>query len=125
MDPEVATQWSTPHLDNIPPSRSENIDRQLIMFCLGFVLPICWIIAAFLPLPKLQPRTKKQPHPENSEFPSYTVDVEAASNHSAVEARRYENARWWRRVNRVLSVFGLAIIGAIITLGVVAATRGV
>lgn len=124
MDPEVATQWSIPHLHHIPLSRFENIDRQLILFCLGFILPICWIVAAFLPLPKSHGSVKNNLHSTvTGEFTSYRVDVEAS--HNAKDEQKYENAKWWRRVNRILSGIGMAVIGAVITLGVVAAMRGV
>lgn len=122
MDPEVATQWSIPHLQHTPLSRFENVDRQLIMFCLGFVLPICWIIAAFLPLPRFHEKINKNLHSVTGEFPSYTVDVEAV--HGVEDEQRYKNARWWRTVNRILSGVGMAVIGAVVALGVVAAMRG-
>ena len=40
----------------------------------------------------------------------------------AVGEARYESARWWRNINRVMSGFGVLIIIAIIALVVVAAT---
>lgn len=123
MDSEVATQWSIPHLHRTPLSRFENVDRQLILFCLGFILPICWIVAAFLPLPQFYGPIRKNPHSTTGEFASYTVDVEAS--HSVEDEQKYENAKWWRRVNRILSGIGMAMIGAIVTLGVVATMRGV
>lgn len=39
----------------------------------------------------------------------------------AVDEARYENARWWRNINRVMSGFGVLIIVAIIALVAVAA----
>lgn len=124
MDPEVATQWSIPHLHHTPLSRFENVDRQLVLFCLGFILPICWIVAAFLPLPKFRGGIKKNLHSTTiGEFSSYTVDVETSQ--SVDVEQKHENAKWWRKVNRILSGIGMAMIGAIVTLGVVAATRGV
>jgi len=115
-DPETATLWSLPHLDHIPLARIENLDRQVVLFCVGFLLPICWLIAAFLPLPSWDQ--------------GQTSDVEArghgvilskeATEAENIRERRHENARWWRRLNRVLSIVGLAIIAAIITLAIVA-----
>ena len=40
----------------------------------------------------------------------------------AVDEARYENARWWRNINRVMSGFGVLIIVAIIALAAVAAS---
>lgn len=125
MDAEIATQWSTPHLDHTPLSRFETIDRQLVMFCLGFLLPVCWIIAAFLPLPEVQARSYKQPISVVGQPSHYAVDAEVGSNNTAKQQRKYENAKWWRSVNRTMSVVGLLVIGAIIALCVLAATRGV
>ena len=39
----------------------------------------------------------------------------------AVDEARYENARWWRNINRIMSGFGVLIVVAIITLVAVAA----
>ena len=39
----------------------------------------------------------------------------------AVDEARYENARWWRNINRIMSGFGLLIVVAIIILVAVAA----
>jgi hypothetical protein len=35
---------------------------------------------------------------------------------AAAEEKRFHKAYWWRTVNRILSVFGLLIIGAIVSL---------
>jgi len=37
--------------------------------------------------------------------------------------RRYENAQWWRRVNRIMSVVGVMIIGAAIALAAVTSSH--
>ncbi|KAL7274626.1 hypothetical protein RUND412_002458 [Rhizina undulata] len=111
-DPEIATTWSMPHLDHTPLTRFENVDRQLILFCLGFILPICWIVAAFLPLPI--------PRGSSRTAAPAAIDIESSSSWTVEELRRYENARWWRRINRILSVGGLCVIGAIIALVIVA-----
>jgi hypothetical protein len=41
-----------------------------------------------------------------------------------LDETRYESARWWRNLNRVMSVVGLLIIGAIIALVVVGVRQG-
>ncbi|KAG0637704.1 hypothetical protein HOY80DRAFT_1002415 [Tuber brumale] len=121
-DPEVATMWSLPHLDQAPLTGFESINRQLILFCLGFILPLCWIIAAVLPLPPHAEITKEPK--SNQQQLEYTADIEGARVTTAEEAEIYQNARWWRRVNRMLAPVGLVVIGAITALAVVAATRG-
>jgi len=41
-----------------------------------------------------------------------------------VDETRYESARWWRNLNRVMSVVGLLIIGAVVALVVVGFQQG-
>ena len=40
-------------------------------------------------------------------------DIEKALD--PIDIARYENARWWRNVNRTMSVIGLLIIAAIVS----------
>ncbi|PWW80345.1 hypothetical protein C7212DRAFT_362155 [Tuber magnatum] len=121
-DPEAATMWSLPHLDQAPLTGFESINRQLILFCLGFILPVCWIIAAVLPLPP-HAEIMKEPKSGQQQL-EYTADIEGAKVSTTEQVEIYQNARWWRRVNRMLAPVGLVVIGAIIALAVVAATRG-
>jgi hypothetical protein len=114
MEPDTTTLWSLPHLDHAPLKRIENLDRQLLLFCLGFVLPMCWWIAAFLPLPELFPSWHSQ-HDLEARAANLTVSKEARKLEMEYE-RRFENARWWRRVNRGMSVAGLVVVGAIVAL---------
>lgn len=123
-DAESATMWSLPHLDRAPLTRFENLNRQLVLFCMGFLLPFCWIIAAFLPLPPLERATKEEaPQSSDQQESSSAVNADQTQGYSSKAVERYENARWWRKINRMLSVVGLLVIGAIIALAVVAATR--
>ncbi|QKX60083.1 uncharacterized protein TRUGW13939_07225 [Talaromyces rugulosus] len=106
--------WLAPSLDsrNEPALGRRNV--QVYSFCLGFVFPLAWVIAAFLPLP---------PQPSG-------VDEEMVAGASAKyriqqhEKRRYQSARWWRNVNRVMIPVGTAIIAIIVTLAVVGTTTG-
>jgi len=41
-----------------------------------------------------------------------------------IDETRYESARWWRNLNRVMSIVGLLIIGAIVALVVVGFQQG-
>lgn len=114
---DTTTLWSLPHLDHSPTARTETVDRQLVLFCLGFVLPFVWWIAALLPLPQELPSWRGDLEAQGWNF---TAPKEARQAEMAYE-RRYENARWWRQVNRAMSLLGLLIIAAIITLSVVSA----
>lgn len=44
-------------------------------------------------------------------------DLEAAL--APVDEARYENARWWRNLNRVMCLIGVALVALVITLGAV------
>lgn len=37
----------------------------------------------------------------------------------AVDKKRFLSARWWRNLNRIMSVVGLLVIGAIIALSII------
>ncbi|KAJ5033519.1 uncharacterized protein L3040_008634 [Drepanopeziza brunnea f. sp. 'multigermtubi'] len=95
-------------------------NMQLLMFIAGFVFPFAWMIAAFLPLP---------PNPElhmreQDNSTSNLDEANATPNHYArqfgpMDERRYESAKWWRNLNRWMSVVGLLILATIVTLVVV------
>ncbi|KAI9718944.1 MAG: hypothetical protein M1812_003829 [Candelaria pacifica] len=90
---------------------------QILAFCIGFVCPIAWMIGAFLPLP---------PNPYmDSKGDTSRPDIEEAMTRvlGPIDEAKYENARWWRNLNRILSVVGLTIIIAVIALAVVAVQR--
>ena len=85
---------------------------QIICFSLGFVFPLAWFIAAWLPLPaKPKPRpTKGKNVPRQSEI---MADLEQQL--SPVDVARYENARWWRHLNRLMCLCGVAVMIAIVS----------
>ena len=78
-----------------------------------------WFTAAFLPLP---------PRPavvgaKGKDKPRQTQMLEDLEKQlGIVDEARYENARWWRNINRIMSGFGVLIIVAIIALAAVAAS---
>lgn len=80
------------------------------------------MIAAFLPLP---PNPKLQTA-EAGHSPNRLGAVQPASRYQRylVEEARYESARWWRNLNRIMSVVGLLITGAVIALAVVGVRQG-
>ena len=67
------------------------------------------MVASFLPLP-MDPLADFK----RSASPSEMEKALAHNVRSADEAR-YENALWWRNVNRIMSFVGLFIIGAIVS----------
>ncbi|ODA84227.1 hypothetical protein RJ55_02745 [Drechmeria coniospora] len=86
---------------------------QPIFFIAGFVFPFAWMFASFLPI---APR----PIFEVAEVHSTSrVDREKEAQqqvHESPDVHRYGRARWWRNLNRAMSIVGLIVIGAIIAL---------
>ena len=103
-------------------------NRQILFFCLGFLCPVLWMVAAFLPLP-LRPMEASMNNLEAS-MQDFSSEVEGEKSHypSGLQVemrnwdqeRRYLKARWWRNLNRIMSFVGVAIIGAIVALAVIA-----
>jgi len=113
-------------------------NMQVILFIAGFVFPIgkfieistlsastnrttAWMIAAFLPLPSM-------PRPEMAEQLASTSNVDLQQQQQpqymqAIDQIRYNSARWWRNLNRIMSVVGLLLIGAIIALAILGVKR--
>jgi hypothetical protein len=73
------------------------------------------MIAAFLPLPP-KPQLEMIDHHSTSNLdfrqdPSQVLQI--------LNEMRYNNARWWRNLNRIMAMVGVLIIGAVIALAVV------
>ena len=102
---------------------------QIVLFTVGFAFPIgkaglhlydsgqtdmilqAWFIASFLPLPPRPIHNEKDPAPRVSRA-TMVRDLENALD--PVDERRYENARWWRSLNRLMSIVGVLIIATIV-----------
>lgn len=75
------------------------------------------MVAAFLPIP---------PDPTHHKFEK---DLESThpvfrQQQQVFNEKRYESARWWRNLNRIMSVVGLLIIGAVVALAVIGVKQG-
>ncbi|KAF6802104.1 serine-rich protein [Colletotrichum sojae] len=96
-------------------------NMQVALFALGFILPFAWMMAAFLPLPP-------DPHAEMEErdHRSSLLDEERdlPRRVAAVDETLFQSARWWRALNRYMSVIGLLVVGAIAALVVVGVKQG-
>ncbi|KAL8841554.1 MAG: hypothetical protein Q9176_003176 [Flavoplaca citrina] len=100
------------------PSLDEHIEGpfgrrnvQVLLFPLGFIVPFAWFIAALLPLPQ---------RPAAGDLPEADAAPDLAKTLCMMDEARYENARWWRNLNRLMCIVGVLIIIAIIALAVVA-----
>ncbi|KAK0722361.1 hypothetical protein B0T26DRAFT_749774 [Lasiosphaeria miniovina] len=98
-------------------------NAQVLLFTLGFIFPFAWIIAALLPLPP-NPKFEMLEEGDSSNSRFRRVQGEFAYQAQIIDGARYESARWWRNLNRMMSILGLLIIGAIIALVVVGAKQG-
>lgn len=113
--------WQAPSfvssLDTLFTSRC---NRQILLFVLGFICPLTWMLGAVLPLPK-KPISA-------AEFETSVANSEedvamAMMKHEAGDAERrwreekvFLKANWWRMLNRIMSVVGLLVIGAVVSL---------
>ena len=121
--------WRVPSIDEpFPADYLGKGNRQILAFCFGFLFPPIWIVAAFLSLPQ------RPVDPLREEFNAEVGDVteiDEADKKSVVvlrdqwgweDERRFLKARWWRTLNRIMSVVGVGLLAAIIALAVLAAT---
>ncbi|KAI1826168.1 hypothetical protein F4861DRAFT_117403 [Xylaria intraflava] len=117
-----------------PPSVTWSVDNgvfgrrniQVVLFVLGFVFPFAWMTAAFLPLPP-KPRLDMEELGHSTTQLQIPEDARPEPVHPRVVAAddsRYQSARWWRNVNRFMSIIGFLILGAIIALIVIGIRQG-
>lgn len=76
------------------------------------------MLAAFLPLPKRPPAyANPDALPSDagmSEIGSQAYPNSVVPSEISLDEKRWQKARWWRRVNRIMSILGLLIIGAVV-----------
>ena len=72
---------------------------------------VAWIVASVLPLP-LKPLLRDEESQTRSRSKAER-DLEKAI--VSIDEARYENARWWRNINRIMAVLGLLVIGAMVS----------
>jgi hypothetical protein len=107
--------WNAPSLDaDVHMTLFGRQNRQILLFCLGFLCPLSWIVASFLPLP-LKPSHMVTP---TSSQPD--LEQQFAQTMAAVDDKAYQKAHWWRNLNRVMSGVGTLLIGVIIALAILA-----
>lgn len=77
-------------------------------FCLGFIFPLTWLVAALLPLPRKPDLDLEATMPSS--------DIALHARVYDLEQRRYDNARWWRNLNRWMVPVGFIIIAVVVRL---------
>ncbi|KAL8771330.1 MAG: hypothetical protein Q9209_003235 [Squamulea sp. 1 TL-2023] len=103
--------FRAPSLDDRAEGPFSRRNAQILLFTVGFILPLAWFTAALLPLPH---RPIIGGHSEADAAPNLEKTP------CMIDEARYENARWWRNLNRLMCIVGALIIAAIIALAVVA-----
>jgi hypothetical protein len=124
----MLNQWS-PHLypDNrasernhwLAPSIDENgapifawRNAHMVGFMVGFIFPISWFAAAFLPLPP-RPAMKEVLYDPESLGP--TLQEQLDHRATLAQETRYANLRWWRHLNRFMCIVGLVVVAIIVS----------
>ncbi|KAH9903719.1 hypothetical protein F4778DRAFT_96043 [Xylariomycetidae sp. FL2044] len=92
---------------------------QIVFFVVGFGIPFAWMIAAFLPLPPRPASEMAEQNKSTTQFHSIPEDAEASPRVRPVDDFAYQSVRWWRNLNRFMSVVGLLILGAVAALAVI------
>ncbi|MCJ1313664.1 hypothetical protein MMC25_007343 [Agyrium rufum] len=113
---------------------------QVWMFAIGFVFPLAWWLAAILPLPRkpafgdglgiedgerLGTGSTVISHgdQEQNDMRTKTVGGDLEKQVGPTDLARYENARWWRTLNRIMSAVGVIVIALVVALAVIATKR--
>lgn len=108
--------WETHSVDWSESGISSRRNVQVMMFIAGFLFPISWMVASFLPLPS---RPDLPPIADEDRRKSrHEIILEQSRIWSPMDEKRYQSARWWRILNRIFSVAGVVIIVLIVSITV-------
>ncbi|KAF2793521.1 hypothetical protein K505DRAFT_244216 [Melanomma pulvis-pyrius CBS 109.77] len=102
--------WKAPSFDDtLGTMLFSRQNRQILLFVFGFIFPISWMIAAFLPLP-LDPEMVEESSPSQMD-----LERQFAQEVGPVDDRSYQKALWWRNLNRIMAAIGTLLIGVIVS----------
>lgn len=107
--------WHAPSMDENREILMNRRNAQVFSFILGFIFPVSWFVAAFLPLP---PKPSLQMD-EINRIPTPNLEAQLQQQIDVQEDIRYENARWWRILNRFMCLLGICVIAIVVTLAVI------
>lgn len=112
-------------------------DFQVICFITGFLFLPMWFVAAFTPLPA-RPMTYhdiekreaglQRSYPSNRRTTNDWTQTDIVArlrlekHLRGLEELKWQNARWWRRMNRWMSCVGVVVLVVIIALAVIGST---
>ncbi|KAF2443805.1 hypothetical protein P171DRAFT_44348 [Karstenula rhodostoma CBS 690.94] len=107
--------WKAPSFDeNFGAALFSRQNRQIVLFCLGFIFPFAWMIASVLPLPP-DPKTVQE-----TTASELALEQRFDDQFGPLVDKSYQKANWWRNLNRIMSGVGTLLIGAIIAIAVLA-----
>ncbi|KAL9613716.1 MAG: hypothetical protein Q9167_001729 [Letrouitia subvulpina] len=101
--------FKAPSLDEHAEGPYSKRNIQVLLFTIGFIFPIGWFIASVFPLPPKPSSALVAP------FAREQAPHDLEKTFGIVDEARYENARWWRNLNRFMSLIGVLIIVAIVS----------
>lgn len=149
-------KWTAPSVTDTTSNFFGSADlrtAQVVLFTTGFLLPLSWFVAAFLPLPKrpkglgdlekraaasaqyqaqllqqqrssrLSVQQLQQQQLDVAEWEQMDIVAKLRLERHAqgVEELRFQNARWWRNLNRCMCAVGLVVIVVVVVLAVLGA----
>jgi len=77
--------------------------------------PIAWMIAALLPLPSSPALDmRERDHSTSNLGGSEGLSNDYVRQFGPIDEARYESAKWWRMLNRWMSLAGLLIVAAVV-----------
>lgn len=133
------SRWQPPSglIDEVRSDRSawsfDLRDAQKICFMIGFVCPLTWFMAAFLPLPQRPSRfsdiEKNARHFRNftdsTDFEEGDVvaRLRLEKHLKGLEEVKWQNARWWKRMNQWMCVVGALVLIIVVVLATIG-TKG-
>lgn len=146
------SRWAAPSIasqsSGFFASRADLRTTQVACFAIGFVVPLTWFVAAFLPLPKRplpyadlekqayrqaetdrhrssQRYSSQQPEEGLSEWEEMDALARLrVERHAAGLAElKWQHARWWRNLNRWMCAVGVVVCVLIIVLAVLGTKR--
>jgi len=92
----------------------KNIPWIIISYCLTIFL--AWMIASFLPLPvKPVMEMEERDHSTSNLDNSNDNHNDYARRFGPMDESRYESAKWWRTLNRWMSLAGILILAAVVS----------
>ena len=119
------SRWKAPSLEDASSAEAPTgrRNRQVWLFALGFVFPPAWLLAAILPLPQRVsgydgPGSHRQDI--RGSYARLSRDeleqqIRFEQKLATAEEIWWENARWWRSLNRCMCFVGVAIIAVVVS----------